>query len=132
MKYTVVSAAEFTYPDIFDYPSSAECADVFAARGGRAAFQVLISGLAETCELSVTFEGLPTGVVPEVYALRSVMVERNHGLEPEKFAPHYPERVAPYRVYDCLCPYGGSLNPEQGVAGLYVALHIARETVPGK
>jgi len=70
--------------------------------------------------------------VPEVYALRSVMVERNHGIEPECFRPHYPERVAPFRVYDCLCPYGGSLNPEQGAAGLYVALHIARETVPGK
>ena len=131
MKYTVVSAAEFTYPDIFDYPSSAECADVFAARGGRAAFQVLISGLAETCELSVTFEGLPTGVVPEVYALRSVMVERNHGLEPEKFAPHYPERVAPYRVYDCLCPFTGKLTTENGVGGLYVALYIPECAEPG-
>lgn len=132
MKYTVVSAAEFTYPDIFDYPSSAESADVFAARGGRAAFQVLISGLDGKCELPVTFEGLPAGVEPEIYALRSVMVEKNFGIEPEEFTPHHPERVAPYRVFDCLCPYDGSLTPEKGVGGLYVALYVPESAQPGE
>ncbi len=31
MRYTVVSSAEFTYPDLFDYPSASAAADVFAA-----------------------------------------------------------------------------------------------------
>ncbi|MBR3692229.1 MAG: DUF4091 domain-containing protein [Clostridia bacterium] len=131
MKYTVVSAAEFTYPDIFQYPSSAAKADIFAARGGYAAFQVLFSGLSSG-ELPISFEGLPEGVEPEIYGLVSVMVERNHDIAPEDFAPHYPERVAPYRVYDCLCPYGGCLPGEGEIGGVYIALRIDRDAAPGR
>ena len=32
MKYTVVSSAEFTYPDLFEYPSASASIAVFAAR----------------------------------------------------------------------------------------------------
>ena len=55
---TVVSSAEFTYPDRFAYPSSAPSADVFTARGTCASFQVLLRGL-ESPALDVSFRDLP-------------------------------------------------------------------------
>ena len=106
MRYTVVSSAEFTYPDIFEYASSSDRADVFGARGGYASWQILIRA-AESASVPVTFKGLPEGVEPEIYTLRSVMVERNHGIPDGEHKPHWPERDAPYRLYDCLRTYDG-------------------------
>ena len=79
---TVVSSAEFTYPDRFAYPSSAPSADVFTARGTSASFQVLLRGL-ESPALDVSFRDLPAGVTPEIFALKSVPVEQNINI-PEK------------------------------------------------
>ena len=109
MRYTAVSSAEYTYPDIWEYPSAAQSADIFSARGGYASFQLLVDGLTAP-EAEITFEGLPAGTEPEVYTLVPVTVERNHGIEPEARAPHYPERVAPYELYDCLRPFDGTLE----------------------
>ena len=97
---TVVSSAEFTYPDRFAYPSSAPSADVFTARGTSASFQVLLWGL-ESPALDVSFRDLPAGVTPEIFALKSVPVEQNINIPEKDFKPHWPERAAPYRVYDC-------------------------------
>jgi len=44
MKYNVVSSVEFTYPDIWDYPSSAQVIDTFAP-GGNLLFQCYISNM---------------------------------------------------------------------------------------
>ena len=132
MKYAVVSSAEFTYPDRFDYPSSSASIDVFAARGSYACCQVLLRGLWEPA-MTVSFRGLPEGVTPELYTLRSVMVERNHGIPEEEYKPHWPERVAPFRVYDCLRTFDGTVdlegNEKQG--GLYIALKVDRDAAPG-
>ena len=87
MTFTVVSSAEFTYPDIFAYPSSSSSVDVFSARGARASFQILLRGL-ESPEVSVEFEGLPDGVTPEIFSLRSVMVERNQWIDEDARKPH--------------------------------------------
>ena len=130
MKYTVVSSAEFTYPDIWDYPSSACSADTFSARGGYASFQILF-GERTDASLALSFGDLPAGVTPEVYTLFPVQVERNHAIEEEQRKPHYPERVAPYYLYDCLRPFDGSLEITGGVGGLYVALKIDKDAVPG-
>ena len=132
MQYIVVSSAEFTYPDRFDYPSASEIIDVFAARGGYAAWQLLLRGI-QSPEISVTFEGLPAGVTPEIYSLRSVMVERNHGIEEKDYKPHWPERVAPYRLYDCLKRFDGTVDieGEERQGGFYIALKIDEGAQPG-
>ena len=130
MKYNVVSSVEFTYPDIWDYPSSAQVIDTFAARGSYATYQILLGDRA-SADVSVSFGELPAGVAPEVYTLTPVQVERNHGIAPEQRQPHYPERVAPYWLYDCLRTFDGTLDLTDGVGGLYVSLKVDRDAEPG-
>ena len=132
MQYTVVSSAEFTYPDVFDYPSSSGTVDAFSARGTYAAYQLLMRNL-ESPAVSVEFRGLPEGAEPELYSLRSVMVERNHGIPDEGRKPHWPERVAPYRLYDCLKTFDGTVDIEGDAkqGGLYIALKISPDARPG-
>jgi len=132
MQYTVVSSAEFTYPDQFEYPSSSSSIDVFGARGAYASWQLLFRGL-DRPELTAAFDALPDGVTPELYSLRSVMVERNHGIEEADRKPHWPERVAPYRLYDCLKTFDGTVDVEgdEQQGGLYIALKIDRNAQPG-
>lgn len=131
MNYTVVSFAEFTYPDITEYRSSSKSADAFGVRGSFAPFQVVLSGLADS---SVTAElmGLPAGCAAEIYSLVSIPVERNEWIKPEDRRPHFPERVASYRVYDCLKPFDGTAElSDGGIAGLYIAIRIDRDAAPG-
>lgn len=130
VKYTVVSSAEYTYPDIWEYPTAAQAADTFSARGGYASFQLLLGDMAAP-GVTVSFDGLPAGAEPEVYTLVPVVVERNHGIEPEARAPHYPERIAPYELYDCLRPFDGTIDLTGGQGGLYVSVKIAKDAVPG-
>ncbi len=130
MKYTIVSSAEFTYPDVWEYPSAAATIDTFAARRSYATFQILLGEVSDN-GVTVAFDGLPEGATAEVYTLTPVQVERNQGISPENYAPHYPERVAPYWLYDCLRPFDGTLDLTDGVGGLYVAVKIERDAVPG-
>ena len=132
VNYIVVSSAEFTYPGITSYPSAALSADVFAARGGYASFQLLLQEMISH-RVSIHFSNLPEGVTPELYSLRSVMVERNHGISEDNRKPHWPERTAPFRVYDCLRPFDGTVDSESenSQGGLYVALKVDRNAVPG-
>ena len=130
MQYTVVSALEFTSPDVFAYPTGARSADVCGLRGGYASWQVLLNGL-DGSAAEAAFSGLPENVTPELYTLRSVMVERNEGIPGDARRPHWPERIAPYRVYDCLRPFDGTLDSTDGQGGLWCALRIGRDAVPG-
>ncbi|MBO4931814.1 MAG: hypothetical protein J6I42_06485 [Clostridia bacterium] len=130
MKYTVVSSVEFTYPDIWDYASSSQVIDTFAARGSYATFQILLGDRA-SADVSVSVTGLPAGADAEVYTLTPVQVERNHGISPEQQQPHYPERVAPFWLYDCLRTFDGTLDLTEGVGGLYVSIKIDRDAEPG-
>ena len=76
----------------------------------------------------------------EWYSLVPVTVERNHGLEPENFKPHFPERTAPYRVYDCFRPFDGTLDvgvgdgrkPDTAIGGLYAAIVVPADAEPGE
>lgn len=130
MKYTVVSSAEFTYPDIFEYATSSQRIDIFSARKSYATFQLLFADCASP-EIAVEFEGIPADVEPEIYTLRSVMVERNQNLEEKDFLPHIPERRAPYRVYDCLRTFDGTLDLTDGQGGLYIAFRVPENAEPG-
>lgn len=127
MKYTVVDSSEFTYPDIWDYTSASDKADVFAPRGGYATFQLLFDGLPEDGIIDVTTEGIS----PEIYSLYPVYVEANQGLNSDNALPHCPERWAPYYLYDCLMPYRGTIKVTDGKGGLYVAVKIAKDANPG-
>ncbi|MBE6730990.1 MAG: DUF4091 domain-containing protein [Ruminococcaceae bacterium] len=131
MKYKVISNAEFTYPDIWDYPSQAESADIFTCRGGYASFQLLFDEL-DSEEVSVNFKGLPNDVMPEIYTLVPVFVERNEGINKEKIGPHYPERTAPYYLYDCLKPFSGKLDLSKGFGGLYIAIKAEKNSSKGE
>ncbi len=132
MRYTVVSAAEFTYPDRFSYASSSDAADVAAARGGYACMQVLLRGL-DRPDVTVSFSGLPDGVTAECCTLRSVRVERNERIDEAEYKPHWPERVAPFRVYDCLRTFDGTVDVEgdEKQGGLYISLKAGIDSVPG-
>ena len=130
MQFTVVSSAEFTYPDRFRYPSSSSAVDAFSARGTYATWQVLLKGL-ENPSVDVRLEGLPAGVTQEIYSLVPVTVERNEGIPEEERKPHWPERVAPYRLYDCFRTFDGTVDLTDGQGGLYFALKCEKDAVPG-
>ncbi|MBR4942048.1 MAG: hypothetical protein IKZ19_08625, partial [Clostridia bacterium] len=165
MRYTVVDSAEFTYPDQWNYQSSSESVLLDTPRGGYATFQILLDGLtADHCKenwipetvydesevLKSAAIGFPRrgGVslktdLPyetEWYALVPVTVEKNHDLKPEEQKPHFPERIAPYRVYDCLRPFDGTLDvgvadgrtPDTGIAGIFGAVVIPADAEPGE
>ncbi len=130
MQYTIVSSSEYTYPDRFDYPSSSAVADVFSARGSFATWQLLLRGL-NTSTVDVFFKELPDGVIPEIYSLVPVQVERNHGIPDDQHKPHWPERAAPYWLYDCFRPYDGTVDLTNGQGGLYFALKCGPAMSPG-
>ncbi|MDD4774276.1 MAG: DUF4091 domain-containing protein [Eubacteriales bacterium] len=127
LKYTVVDSSEFTYPDRWAYASSADKAEVFAPRGGYATFQILLDGLPEDGAVEVSAEGFS----PEIYSLYPVYVEANQGLNADNALPHYPERWAPYYIYDCLMPYRGKIKVTDGRGGLYIAVKIDAGAQPG-
>lgn len=131
MNYKVISSAEFTYPDIWDYPSETHIADVFTARGGYASFQLIFKDF-DSGEVFVNFNNLPKNVTPEIYNLVPVYVERNECIEKDKIGPHYPERVAPYYLFDCLKPFDGKLDFSKGFGGFYIALKTEKETKYGE
>lgn len=130
MKYTVVSSSEFTYPDIFEYATSSASADIFSARNSYATTQILFSGM-ETSSVEIKFDGLPDSVVPEIYTLLSVPVERNERMNPADYRPHYPERLAPYRVYDCYRTFDGTLDLTDGQGGIYISIKVPSDAEPG-
>jgi len=165
MKYIVVDSAEFTYPDQMEYLSSSDCVVVDAPRGSYATFQILLSGLyADFCKenwlpesiyndpalLEQARIGFPRksnvsvktdlAFTVEWYSLVPVTIEKNPFPSPEHFRPHFPERIAPYRVYDCLRPFDGTLDvgvgdgrdSETGIGGFYGAIQVPKDAVPGK
>lgn len=164
MCYVVVDSAEFTYPDQLNYPSANSEIILDAARGGYATFQILIDGLKadhkkenwipediykdeKVLEQSKIGFARMSGVdistdlaLPiEWFTLVPVTVEECD-LKPEYRAPHFPEREAPYRVYDCLRTFDGTLDVGVGdgreedtsIGGLYGSIYIPKETKAGE
>ena len=170
MRYTVVDAAEFTYPDRWDYATGGDRIVVEAPRGGKATFQILLEGLTadrkkenwltrevyqsealwEEAKLGFPRKGgvsvtcdLPLQI--EWYSLVPVTVELNYffendGITEKDFLPHFPERRAPYRVYDCFRPFDGTLDvgvgdgraQETSMGGLFGAVDVPKDAVPGE
>ena len=165
MRYIVVDTAEYTYPDIFDYPTASESVLLDTPRGTFATFQILLDGL---CADHVKENWLPREIYQsedlwesakqgfartsgvqiktdlpftvEWYTLVPVTVEQNYGLaEADIKPPHFPVRQGPYRVYDCLRPFDGSLDVglsdgrenDTAIGGIYGAVQIPADATPG-
>lgn len=165
MRYTVVDSAEFTYPDRMDYPTASDRILLDASRNALATFQILISGLCsnhtrenwipDTIYTDDTLRQQAAVGFPRVdgvsirtdlpyemewYTLVPVTVEKNHAMSADMVKPHFPERLAPYRVYDCLRPFDGTLDvgvgdgrtPDTDIGGLYGAIRIPADAEPGQ
>ena len=165
MRYLVVDCAEFTYPDRLEYASASQAVTLDSPRGTLAAFQILLDGLcadhvkpnwlpdaiytddalkeqaavgfARTSGVSIKTD-LPFAV--EWYSLVPVTVEQNYGLaEADVKPPHFPIRQGPYRIYDCLRPFDGTLDvgvsdgreQDTDIGGLWGAVQIPADAVPG-
>jgi hypothetical protein len=132
MQCTFVSAAEFVYPDVHQYRSGADRADLHAARGSYACGQLLLTALpGDRVPVSTSLLGDLRELACEWYEMVPVHVEGNPGLTRENAVPNCPNRWAPFDLYDCLKPLESTLAPRDGTAALYFALPIARGAAPG-
>ncbi len=133
MQALFVSAYEFTYPDVHQYPSGSDHGEIHVARGSYACGQVLLTGLGPGTEARVTvsWSGALAGWGAELYELVAVHVEGNPGLTPAAATPGCPTRWAPFDVYDCVRPLTSCLHPVQGTAALYFAVPVPPEAIPG-
>ena len=166
MRYVVVDTAEYTYPDVWEYPTASESARLDTPRGTYATFQILVDGL---CADHVKPNWLPREIYSseelwetakqgfarasgvqiktdlpfdvEWYALVPVTVEQNYGLAEADVKPlHFPVRKAPYRMYDCLRPFDGTLDvgandgreQDTAIGGVFGAIIVPADAVPGK
>jgi hypothetical protein len=133
LQYHLVSANEWLYPDTPIPASPTHAMEIQSARGGRAAFQVLLRGVRKGDPLVCTFEG---GVAPEIYQLIDVNVPENSGppcsaIPPDQPKPDYVVRKAPYRVYDALKPLREGDAARGDTDALYVSFRVPRDARPG-
>ncbi|MBR5870922.1 MAG: DUF4091 domain-containing protein [Clostridia bacterium] len=127
MRYTCVDTAEYLYPDITDYVSGTKEIRILSPRGSYACAQILFSDVKEQ-HLTVTANGW----APELYEMVPVHVERNHGLDESNTAPHMPERIAPYDLYDCFKPITDMITVgKNGVCALYLSEWIPADAEVG-
>ncbi len=112
MEFKVIDSSEWAYPDRWDYASAADCYKGYANRGSYATFRVVVKGFAGA--LRVSLDGA------DIYEEVAIPVEDNPNFE-NGFMPHFPERVAPFLVYDCLKPYGGKIEKKHTVTSIYIA-----------
>ena len=127
MMGAISAREEFFYPDTPLSPLPQQLS-LAMARNGRPGIQLLLS--ADTL--------LPLSLESDVFSaewfrMRRVPVEYNTGNGEDQggamvleqrpaVCPSYATRLAPFEVYDCLEPIEGALEPENGVAALYLCL----------
>ncbi|MCL2517759.1 MAG: DUF4091 domain-containing protein [Oscillospiraceae bacterium] len=120
LNYIIVDSTEWTYPDydFASYKSASDKIDIFAAKNSYATAQILLKGLPENGKLNI----LTLGFSAEFFELLPIYVEGNPHLNENNALPHYPERWAPYYLYDCLKPFNGTVNVMNGIGGLYMSV----------
>lgn len=118
MKYTVCRNFEWLYPDIKEYKTASDKAEFSALSGSYASFQIFVSDITGD-KLSVQCEGA------EIYEELAIPVEANPGFA--SYTEHFPERIAPFEVYDCLKPYNGCIVPQNSIAAIYVAIPVSHD-----
>ncbi len=140
MRYHVVTMNEWLYPDSTVPASPVRKVSVAAARGTRAASQILLTGLKPDVPLGVRFEPSRKGSPePEVFQLVDVMVEANTG--PVGFtvrndrgesAEGYTTRRAPFRAYDAMKPLDRDIRTRGRTEAIYVSWRVPVDAEPGK
>ena len=117
MKYCVLPSYVWTYPDIHSYAEGKASADLISLRNGYATFQVHLFDLSDD-SLSVTVDGFEA----ELYREMAIGVESCPGIENP--TEHFPERIAPFSVNDCLVPINETAEVKDGTLTLYIAIRI--------
>lgn len=120
MKCVALRNFEWAYPDVTDYKTAKEIAEFSAFSGGYAAFQIFITGAAGEAAV----EG-DCDIFEEI----AIPVEKTIPFANDVTGEHFPERQAPFRVYDCLKPYSGKITPEEGNACIYVRIFTEKEGI---
>ncbi len=113
MDYKVIDSCEWTYPDVWEYESEKSEYKGYALRGSYATFRLIVRDFSGV--LKVSLDGA------DIYEEIAVPVEDNPNFE-EGFMPHFPERVAPFSVYDCMKPYKDGIEKKHEVTSVYFAL----------
>ncbi len=117
MKYCVLPSYVWTYPDIHSYPEGKDRADLISLRDGYATFQIHLYDV-EEASLKVCVEGFEA----EIYRELPIGVESCPGIENP--TEHFPERIAPFFVNDCLAPITDTLAVQDNTATVYIAIRI--------
>ena len=117
MKYCVLPSYVWTYPDIHSYAEGKASADLISLRNGYATFQVHLFDLSDD-SLTVTMDGFEA----ELYREMAIGVESCPGIENP--TEHFPERIAPFSVNDCLIPINDTAEVKDGTLTLYIAIRI--------
>ena len=129
MRYLVVDDTEFIYPDTDVYATGSQVLDLFSPRGSYAAAQVLFWDLPEDGRIDIRLS--LSGFESEIYGLLPIPVETNAGMSDEAMRPNNPSRRAPFEVCDCLRPYDGTIPTKLGRGGIYLAIPVSEDAVPG-
>ena len=116
----MIDSCEWTYPDVWEYASQRDGYRGYALSGSYATFRVVVRDFDGA--LRVRLDGA------DIYEEIAIPVEANPNFE-EGFIPHFPERIAPYSVYDCLKPYSGKIEKKHEVTSVYFAVKAGEESV---
>lgn len=115
MKAIIVDSCQWSYPDVHSYQSGSERGEFVALKNSQATFQIHVWEAVGDVMVSV-----PAEVHSEIFREIAVPVESCPGLSGNE--PNFPERKAPYTVYDCLAPGSLSVSDSFGAAGFYVSV----------
>ena len=125
MEYKIIDSALWTYPDVWEYAAEADCYSGTAILGGRATFRIVIRGFNDSVQISLK------GIEADIFREIAIPVEDNPNFE-EGFIPHFPERIAPFEVYDCMEPCFGIIEKKNEVTSVYVSVKANSEYICGE
>jgi hypothetical protein len=138
MKYQIISAHEWTYPDSRVADDGSQKIELSVARGSYAACQILLNSVVPESPMSWEYENRQENglLSPEVYQLIDIYVEKNTGpvgfCVSEGESPEgYTTRLAPFRVFDALKPFNGNTQSRSETEALYVCWKIPVDSIPG-
>lgn len=117
MKCFIVDSTEYIYPDVVNYATARDNFTDMALRGSFACCRlVCVDAIGE---LTVKIEGAEC----EIYEEIAIPVESNPGFD-KGFMPHFPEKIAPFSVYDCEKPYKDKIICKNKVTSVYLRFPV--------
>jgi hypothetical protein len=142
MEYQVVTANEWLYPDSKVSPGGSREISLAAARGARAACQVLFQGVSRDAPISCEFKpdaksSKTPWQTPEIYQLVDVAVTKNTGprgfvVKQGESAADYTTRPAPFRVYDAMKPLASDSLTRADTEALLICWLLPVDAAPGR